>query len=186
METDYDQHIKAIVNVCKDEDIEQTENGSGDSPMDEEEMYVTGNVVDFFCAGKVGFRSKDSKKLVDIYEMEKVKLDSLASKIKRTVDPTLKSDGVKEGKRETMKEVVNLRNKTVLMKGVVDKKSTVNGVNSTALVENKKLVEVASQEEEKADGFDRILKEKKRKDIVEVGLGLRKEESTRNVCINIL
>ena len=98
----------------------------------------------------------------------------------------------KEGKRKTIEEV-NLRNKTVLVKDAVNAKSTVNGFNSTAFVENKEFVDVASQEEEeisqkeeKDDGFDRILKEKKRKDIAEVGLGLRKEESIRNVCINIL
>ena len=99
---------------------------------------------------------------------------------------------MKEGKRETILEV-NLRNKTVLVKDAVNTKSTVNGFNSTAFVENKEFVDVASQEEEevsqeeeKDDGFDRILKEKKRKDIAEVGLWLRKEESIRNVCINIL
>ena len=85
-----------------------------------------------------------------------------------------------------------LTDKTVLVKDAVNTKSTVNGYNSTAFVENKEFVDVASQEEEEVsqeeekDGFDRIFKEKKRKDIAEVGLGLRKEESIRNVCINIL
>ena len=100
---------------------------------------------------------------------------------------------MKEGKNETIEVVVNLRNKTVVVKDAVHNKSTVNGFNSTAFVENKEFVDVASQEEEevnheeeKGDGFDRILKEKKGKDIAEVGLGLRKEESIRNVCINVL
>ena len=193
LEMDYDPHSKAIVNVCKDEDIGEIENDPSDSPMNEEEMEVTSNVVDFFYAGKVGFRSKVSKKLVDIYGMGKFEFDSLASKIKGIVDTTLKSDGLKEGKNETIEVVVNLRNKTVLVKDAVHNKSTVNGFNSTAFVENKEFVDVASQEEEevnheeeKDDGFDRILKEKKGKDIAEVGLGLRKEESIRNVCINVL
>ena len=125
LETDYDPHSKAIVNVGKDEDIEETENCPSNSPMDEEEM-------------------------------------DLACKIKRIVEQTLKSDGFKEGKRETIEEVVNSRNKTVLVTDVVDNKSTVNGFNSTALVENKELVDVARQEEEKEGVFDRILKEKKR------------------------
>ena len=110
--------------------------------------------------------------------MGNVEFDSLASKIKRIVDATLKSDelkhlnpGLKEGKRETIEEVVNLRNKTVLVKDAVNNKSTVNGSNSTAFVENKEFVDMgcqeeeeASQEEEKDGGFDRILKEKKRKE----------------------
>ena len=84
--------------------------------------------------------------------------------------------------RETIEEIVNLRNKTVLGKDAVVNKSTVNGFNSTALVENKELVDVASQEEEKDGGFDRILKEKKRKDIAEIGLGSRNDiEETFNL-----
>ena len=69
---------------------------------------------------------------------------------------------MKEGKWETIEEVVNLRNKTILVKDAVVNESTVNGFNSTALVENKEFVDVASQEEEKDGGFNRILKEKKR------------------------
>ena len=53
------------------------------------------------------------------------------------------------------------------MKDVVNNKPTENDFNSTAFVENKEFVDVASheeeevsQEKEKDDGFDRILKEK--------------------------
>ena len=40
LEMDYDQHSKAIVKVCKDKDIEETENGPGNSLMDEEKLVL--------------------------------------------------------------------------------------------------------------------------------------------------
>ena len=108
LETDNDQHIKAIVNICKDEEIDETKICPSDSPM-------------------VDFRSKVSKKLVNIYGMGKAKhekfkvsvdasssnidecwdraevqtifvksnctqIDSCANKIKRVVDSTLEAD----------------------------------------------------------------------------------------------
>ena len=69
-------------------------------------MDVTGNVIVFLYAGKAGFRSKVSKKLVDIYEMGKFEFDSLASKIKQIVDTTLKSDGLKEEKWKLLKKLL--------------------------------------------------------------------------------
>ena len=150
LEKDFESHNKAIVNVGKDEHIEETENGPSDSPMDEEEMDVTGIVVGFLYAGKAGFRSKVSKKLVDIYGMGKIK----------------ESDGLKEGKRETIegglasqeeekdggfdraeiglgfrkekKELFNLKEKAVPGKATIDNKSKVDAIHSTAPVEDKK------------------------------------------------
>ena len=70
-----------------------------------------------------------------------------ASKIKRIVDSTLEAEclsllsGLKEAiyLREVIEEIFNLRDKTVPVKAIVDNKSTVDAIHSTAPVEDKKL-----------------------------------------------
>ena len=70
-----------------------------------------------------------------------------ANKIKRIVDSTLEAEclsllsGLKEAiyLREVIEEVFNLRDKSVPVKAIVDNKSTVDAIHSTAPVEDKKL-----------------------------------------------
>ena len=70
-----------------------------------------------------------------------------ANKIKRIVDSTLEAEclsllsGLKEAiyLREVIEEIFNLREKEVPVKAIVDNKSTVDAIHSTAPVEDKKL-----------------------------------------------
>ena len=70
-----------------------------------------------------------------------------ANKIKRIVDSTLEAEclsllsGLKEAiyLREVIEEIFNLKEKAVPVKAIVDNKSTVDAIHSTAPVEDKKL-----------------------------------------------
>ena len=70
-----------------------------------------------------------------------------ANKIKRIVDSTLEAEclsllsGLKEAiyLREVIEEIFNLKDKEIPVKAIVDNKSTVEAIHSTAPVEDKKL-----------------------------------------------
>ena len=70
-----------------------------------------------------------------------------ANKIKRIVDSTLEAEclsllsGLKEAiyTREVIEEIFNLKDKAVPVKAIVDNKSTVDAIYSTAPLEDKKL-----------------------------------------------